>query len=110
MAEGVLEITDAEFEDTVLNAGKPALVDFWAPWCGPCRMLGPTIEELAKEYAEKAVVAKVNVEDNQDTASKFGIMSIPAVFIFKDGQVAENFVGVQTKDTYAEALDKHLEG
>jgi len=108
MAEGVLEVSDADFEEQILNADRPALVDFWAPWCGPCRMLGPTIEGLAAEYEGRAIIAKVNVDENQETAGKYGIMSIPAVMVFKGGEVAETIVGAQNKTAYVEALDKQL--
>jgi thioredoxin 1 len=110
MAIAVLEVSDAEFEEKVLKADKPALVDFWAPWCGPCRMLGPTIEALAKDYAGKAIIAKVNVEDNQEMVAKYGIMSIPAVLLFKSGQVVGTLVGAQNRSAYVSMLDKHLEG
>jgi thioredoxin 1 len=110
MAIAVLEVSDAEFEEKVLKADKPALVDFWAPWCGPCRMLGPTIEALAKDYAGKAIIAKVNVEDNQEMVAKYGIMSIPAVLLFKSGQVVGTLVVAQNRSAYVSMLDKHLEG
>jgi len=97
--------TDANFDAEVLKSKTPVLVDFWAEWCGPCRMLGPTIEELAKEYAGKVKVGKVNVDENPGIASKFGIRSIPTVMIFKDGTVFEQMVGVQPKDTIKKKID-----
>ena len=97
--------TDANFEAEVLKSEVPVLVDFWAPWCGPCQMMGPVITELAKEMGEKAGVGKINVDENGETSSKFGIMSIPALKIFKGGVVVKEFVGVQSK----EALKKELE-
>lgn len=98
--------TDQNFEQEVLKSEKPALVDFWAPWCGPCRVMGPIIEELAKEMGDKFKIGKINVDENSETARKFGIMSIPAIKIFKGGQVVKEFVGVQSKDTLKEALEK----
>lgn len=97
--------TDQNFDQEVLKSDVPVVVDFWAPWCGPCQMMGPIIEELAKEMGEKARVGKINVDENGVTASKFGIMSIPAIKIFKGGVVVKEFVGVQAKD----ALKKELE-
>lgn len=110
MAEGILEVTDANFEEEVLKSDKPAVVDFWATWCGPCRMIGPIIEEMAGEYQGKAVIGKLNVDDNQQTAAKFGIMSIPAVLIFKNGEVVESLIGARNKSDYVGALTTHLDG
>ncbi|MCD6149567.1 thioredoxin [bacterium] len=100
----VIEFTDQNFEEEVLKSDVPVLVDFWAPWCGPCQMMGPVIEELIKEMGGKAKIGKLNVEDNKDMSSQYGIMSIPAIKIFKDGKVAKEFVGVQNKETLAEEL------
>ena len=99
-----MEFTDQNFDQEVLKSDKPTLVDFWAPWCGPCQVMGPVIEELAKEIADKAKVGKLNVDENPDTSSKYGIMSIPSLKIFKDGKVVQEFVGVQSKDTLKGAL------
>ncbi|MFW5867592.1 MAG: thioredoxin [Armatimonadota bacterium] len=104
MAEA-LHIDDDSFESEVLQSDKPALVDFWAPWCGPCQMMGPTIDKLAGDYAGEAVIAKVNVDDCPDLASKYGIRSIPALLFFKDGEVADQMVGVQSEDALKEKLD-----
>ena len=104
----VLEFTDASFQKEVLKSDKPVLVDFWAEWCGPCKMLGPTIEELAKEYAGKIKVGKLNVDDNPQTSSKFGIRSIPALLLFKDGEVAGQMIGVQPKPVIKAKLDALL--
>jgi len=96
------------FQQDVLSiTGIPVLVDFWAPWCGPCMMQGPILEELAKEVGEKAVIAKVNVDDNNELASEYGIMSIPALKIFKDGQLVDEMVGVHNKSQLMEAIQKH---
>jgi thioredoxin 1 len=100
-------LNDANFEMEVLKADEPVLVDFWAPWCGPCKVYGPIVEEVAKELEGKGVkVAKMNVDENQ-TPGKYGIMSIPTSLIFKGGQVVEQMVGVQPKDKLIEKLQKH---
>ncbi len=88
------EVTDATFEAEVLNAGKPALVDFWAVWCGPCRMIEPVIEELAQKYGDKVVFAKMNVDENYNVPVQYGIRAIPTILFFKDGQVVDRVVGV----------------
>ena len=100
-----LEITDATFEETVLNSDKPVLVDFWAAWCGPCRMVGPSVEALAEEFDGKAVVGKVDVDTNPDTAAEFGIRNIPTILFFKDGKVADKVVGVVPKDQLSNKLE-----
>jgi len=96
--------TDQNFEEEVLNSQKPVLVDFWAPWCGPCQMMGPIIEELAEELEGKVVVGKLNVDENPQMAQKYGIMSIPTLLVFKNGQVVEQFVGVQPKEVLKRVL------
>jgi thioredoxin 1 len=100
-----LEITDATFEETVLKSDKPVVVDFWAAWCGPCRMVGPIIDEISNDYEGKAVVGKVDVDANQEFAAKYGVRNIPTVLIFKDGELVGRQVGVAPKATYAEAID-----
>ncbi len=100
-----LEITDATFEEVVLKSDKPVLVDFWAAWCGPCRMLAPIVEDLSKEFEGKAVIGKVDIDANQEFAAKYGVRNIPTVLIFKDGEVAEKQVGVAPKNTYATKLE-----
>jgi thioredoxin 1 len=104
----VMEFNAANFENEVKGSEVPVLVDFWAPWCGPCKMLGPTIEALAGEYAGKAKVGKVNVDDNQDLAAQFGIRGIPTVLLFKAGEQVGQFVGMKSKDELAKALDAAL--
>ena len=100
-----LEITDSNFEEIVLNSDKPVLVDFWAAWCGPCRMVGPIIDELSEEYQEKAVVGKVDIDSNQQYAAQFGVRNIPTVLVFKNGELVDRKVGVSSKNDYAQALD-----
>ncbi len=103
-----IEITDANFDEVVLKSDKPVLVDFWAAWCGPCRMVGPIVEELATEYEGKAIVGKVDVDANQEFAAKYGVRNIPTVIIFKNGEVVDKQVGVAPKATYAGKIDAHL--
>ena len=103
-----LEITDANFEELVLKSTKPVMVDFWAEWCGPCRMLGPIIEEVSKDYDGKAVVGKLDVDSNQEFAAKFGVRNIPTVLVFDKGELVGRHVGVSPKTTYAEAIDAVL--
>ena len=103
-----LQITDASFEEVVLKSDKPVLVDFWATWCGPCRRLGPVIEEIATEYEGRVVVGKVDVDSNQDYAAKYGVRNIPTVLVFQNGEVVGRQVGVAPKNTYTEALDSLL--
>ena len=103
-----LEITDATFDEVVLKSDKPVLVDFWAAWCGPCRMVGPIIEEISKDYDGKAVVGKVDVDANQEFAAKYGVRNIPTVLVFDIGELVGRHVGVSPKTTYAEAIDAVL--
>ena len=103
-----LEITDANFEEVVLKSSQPVLVDFWAEWCGPCRMLGPIIEELSSDYDGKAVVGKVDVDSNQQFAAQFGVRNIPTVLIFKDGELVNRQVGVSQKSVYSDYIDALL--
>ena len=100
-----LEITDSNFEETVLKSHKPVLVDFWAAWCGPCRMVGPIIDEISEEYEGKAVVGKVDIDSNQQYAAQFGVRNIPTVLVFKNGELVDRKVGVSSKNDYAQALD-----
>lgn len=107
MGNEPFHLTDANFEETV-KRNSLVLVDFWAPWCGPCRALAPTIEELAREYAGKALIAKLNVDENPEIAEKFQIFSIPTVVIIKNRYEVERIVGLYTKQRYIDVLEKHL--
>ena len=103
-----VEITDANFEELVLKSDKPVVVDFWAAWCGPCRMIGPVIDEMHGEYEGKAVIAKVNVDENPGVSAKFGVRSIPTVLFIKNGEVADKSVGAVPKSQLTEKLDALL--
>jgi thioredoxin 1 len=103
-----IEITDSNFEEVVLKSDKPVLVDFWAEWCGPCRMVGPVVEELSKEYEGKAIIGKLDVDSNPKIATEFGIMSIPALLFFKDGKVVDKQVGAVPKHVLANKLNAQL--
>ena len=100
-----LEITDANFEELVMNADKPVLVDFWAVWCGPCRMVGPIVDEIHNDYEGKAIVGKVDVDNNPEVASKFGIRNIPTILFMKNGEVVDKQVGAAQKAQLTEKLD-----
>jgi thioredoxin 1 len=103
-----LELTDSNFEKIVLKSDKPVLVDFWAEWCGPCRMVGPVIDELSKDFEGKAIIGKLNVDSNQISAAKYGVRSIPTVLLFKDGEMISKQVGVAPKQTYEDAINSAL--
>ncbi|EIJ37823.1 thioredoxin [Galbibacter orientalis] len=103
-----LEITDATFDEVVLKSDKPVLVDFWAAWCGPCRMVAPIIDQLTEEYEGKAVIGKVDVDANQEFAAKYGVRNIPTVLVFQNGEVVGRQVGVAPKTAYNEAIDTLL--
>jgi thioredoxin 1 len=102
MAEGVNELTDAQFDEEVLKSDQPVLVDFWAPWCGPCRMMAPVLEEVAKEWAGKVKVCKMNVDEQQSVARSLDIQSIPTIILFKDGKPAKRLVGARPKAAFME--------
>ena len=108
MAGNTMEVTDQTFAKEVLQSDQPVLVDFWAAWCGPCRMIAPTVEALAHEYAGKAKVAKVNVDENQATPAQYNIRGIPTLLLFKDGRVQEQIVGAANRDTIENMIKKHL--
>jgi thioredoxin 1 len=103
-----LAITDATFNEVVLQSSKPVVVDFWAAWCGPCRMVGPVIDEIASEYEGKATVGKVDVDANQEFAAKYGVRNIPTVLVFQNGEVVGRQVGVAPKKAYTDAIDALL--
>jgi thioredoxin 1 len=107
-SDNVQTFTDGNFEESVIKCGTPVLVDFWAPWCGPCKRLAPTVEALATDYSGRVTVGKLNVDDNQDTAFKFQIRGIPALLLFKDGKVVETVVGLVPKDHLKTVIDRHL--
>ncbi len=108
MAEGILDVTGANFKEEVLDASVPVLVDFWAPWCGPCRMLAPTVEQIAKEYAGKLKVVKVNTDDAPEVANQYQVMSIPTLILFKGGQPVAREVGLVPADRLRQLVDPHL--
>ena len=103
-----VEFTDANFKELVLDSGKPVLVDFWATWCGPCRAIAPTIEELHKELGGKAVIGKVNIDDSSDTPVTYGVRNIPTLLVFKNGEVVDKVVGNQPKAKLLEILESHM--
>lgn len=103
-----LEITDSNFAEVALNSDKPVMIDFWAEWCGPCRMVTPIVEEMATDYAEKAVIGKVNVDENPDISAKFGIRNIPTIIFLKGGQVVDKSVGAVPKNVLTEKMEALL--
>ena len=108
MGENVIEIEDSSFDTEILQSDKPALVDFWAPWCGPCKAISPVINDLAGEFGDKVKFTKCNVDDNPVTPGKYGIKAIPTLIFFKDGQVVEQITGMVAKSKLEEALNKLL--
>jgi thioredoxin 1 len=110
MSEHVNEVSDSSFESDVLKSDKPVLVDFWAPWCAPCRMLAPTVEAVAEKYTGSASVVKLNVDDNPAVSQRYGIKGIPTLILFKNGKEEERVVGATSKDAISRMLDKHVSG
>ncbi|MBU2054449.1 MAG: thioredoxin [Proteobacteria bacterium] len=106
--EAVVHVGDSDFDEEILKADKPSLVDFWAPWCGPCRTIGPTVEALAGQYRDRIKVAKVNIDDNPKTAEAYGVMSIPTLILFKEGKVLDTLVGLVPKERLEAFIGKAL--
>ncbi len=106
MAEGIMEVSDDSFDAEVLQADKPVLMDFWAPWCGPCRAIGPMIEEISAEYGDKLKIVKCNVDDNPITPGKYGVRAIPTLIFFNNGEVADQITGMVAKAKLIESLNK----
>lgn len=109
MSEHVSEVSDNTFESEVLQAGRPVLVDFWAPWCAPCRMLAPTIDQVAEKYQGAASVVKLNVDDNPGVSQRYGIKGIPTLILFKNGKEEERVVGATSKEAISRMIDKHTD-
>jgi thioredoxin 1 len=109
MSEHVKEVSDASFESDVLNSNRPVLVDFWAQWCAPCRMLAPTVEAVAEKYAGSATVVKLNVDDNPAVSQRYGIKGIPTLILFRNGKEEERVVGATSKEAISRMIDKHVQ-
>ncbi|MDP2561008.1 thioredoxin TrxA [Psychrobium sp. 1_MG-2023] len=107
MSDTIIQLTDGNFEQDVINADRPVIVDFWAEWCGPCKMIAPILEEVAKEYADKVTIGKLNVDQNTETAPKYGIRGIPTLLLFKDGNVVATKVGALSKTQLIEFIDEN---
>ena len=110
MSEHVKDVSDSNFESDVLGSDKPVLVDFWAPWCAPCRMLAPTVEKVAEQYGSRASVVKLNVDDNPQVSQRYGIKGIPTLILFKNGKEEERVVGATSKEAISRMIDKHVTG
>ena len=108
MSENTVELTDSNFEQEVLQSPVPVLVDFWASWCAPCRLIAPAVEAIAKDYAGRAKVGKVNVDENMSTSSKYSIKGIPALLVFKGGELRDQIVGASSKENIQAMLDRHM--
>jgi thioredoxin 1 len=109
MSENVRDVNDQDFEAQVLNSDKPVLVDFWAPWCAPCRMLAPTVEAVAQNFQGSAAVVKLNVDDNPQVSQRYGIKGIPTLILFKNGKEEERVVGATSKEAISRMIDKHVQ-
>lgn len=107
-SEYLVHLNDANYEEQVSKADKPVLIDFWAPWCGPCKAIGPILEEIAETYKDRAVIAKINVDENQKAASTYGVRSIPTLILFKGGKVFDTIIGLVPKERLEELINKAL--
>lgn len=105
MGDGIIHVSDATFEEQVLNSGKPVLVDYWAAWCGPCKMIAPILDEISDEYADKLTIAKINIDENQQTPQKYAVRGIPTLMIFKNGEIAGTKVGAMSKSQLSAFID-----
>ena len=108
MSENTVELTDSNFEQEVLQSPVPVLVDFWASWCAPCRLIAPAVEAIAKDYAGRAKVGKVNVDENMSTPGKYNVRGIPALLVFKEGELRDQIVGASSKENIQAMLDRHI--
>ena len=108
MSDSVLHVTDTDFNETVIKSSTPVLVDYWAEWCGPCKMIAPVLDEIASEYTEKLTVAKINIDDNPETPQHYGVRGIPTLMIFKDGEVEATKVGALSKSQLADFIDSNI--
>jgi thioredoxin 1 len=107
-SEYLVYLNDANYEEQITKSDKPVLVDFWAPWCGPCKAIGPVIEEISETYKDRAVIAKINVDENQKAASTYGVRSIPTIILFKDGKIFDTVIGLVPKERLEELINKAL--
>ncbi len=105
MGDGIIHVSDSTFEEQVLNSGKPVLVDYWAAWCGPCKMIAPILDEIADEYTDKLTIAKINIDENQLTPQKYAVRGIPTLMIFKNGEIAGTKVGAMSKSQLSAFID-----
>ena len=108
MSDNILHVTDASFEDDVLKSQRPVVLDFWAEWCGPCKMIAPILDELAEQYKDKLTVAKINIDDNQNTPTTYGVRGIPTLILFKDGDVVATKVGAASKSQLEAFIDSNI--
>lgn len=108
MAAGIVTLSDSTFDETIGSSSTPVLVDFWAEWCGPCKMIAPVLEEISKEQEGRVIIAKLNIDENPDAAQRYGVMSIPTLLLFKDGQLTHRTVGAKGKMQLMNELDPHL--